>query len=241
MIFFKWKEKEKNCESQQQHVSGEANMLISKTTLNNVIHVVGERLGALASPIQFVMAFLFSVYLHMQRCALALKKCELSSTMSERSAACMCECNACASHKSTQCFIRINGASDRTIVVWQTNAHSMGNGNATVFYISFSPKHRSTGPIWPVLLLNIECEMSGNKDKNKAKKKEIQNRTIVKIASLWPYWIGYVWCIRARTNVGWPMRTQLSNGSNIVQAVQPQQLENDTTKYLLTLQIKFRE
>lgn len=45
---------------QQQHVSGEANMLISKTTLNNVIHVVGERLGALASPIQFVMAFLFS-------------------------------------------------------------------------------------------------------------------------------------------------------------------------------------
>lgn len=74
MIFFKWKEKEKNCESQQQHVSGEANMLISKTTLNNVIHVVGERLGALASPIQFVMAFLFSVYLHMQRCALALKK-----------------------------------------------------------------------------------------------------------------------------------------------------------------------
>lgn len=38
------------------------------------------------------------------------------------------------------------------------------------------------------------------------------------------------------------MRTQLSNSSNIVQAVQPQQLDNDTTKYLLKrCKIKFRE
>lgn len=57
---------------QQQHVSGEANMLISKTTLNNVIHVVGERLGTLASLYSNsrVMAFLFSSFLARSVCSL---------------------------------------------------------------------------------------------------------------------------------------------------------------------------